>query len=254
MEFPTFALTDKVALVTGADKGIGQGIAVGLAHAGASVAITTRRLSRADETLRMIEAEGRLAHALELDVNQVKAMPSAVDEVVKRFGRIDILVNNAGYNFVQTPFEVTEEKWDEIYDTNVKGLFFMSQAVGKVMAAQGGGKIVNIASQAGVVAIEGRVTYCSSKAAVIHMTRVLAMEWARYKILVNAVAPTFVKTSLTAPMLEEPEFGAHVRKMIVLDRLGTPQDVAMAVIYMASPASDLVTGQTLLVDGGWTIH
>jgi NAD(P)-dependent dehydrogenase (short-subunit alcohol dehydrogenase family) len=254
MEFPTFALTDKVALVTGADKGIGQGIAVGLAHAGASVAITTRRLSRADETLRMIEAEGRPAHALELDVSQVKTMPSAVDEVVKRFGRIDILVNNAGYNFVQTPFEVTEEKWDEIYDTNVKGLFFMSQAVGKAMAAQGGGKIVNIASQAGVVAIEGRVTYCSSKAAVIHMTRVLAMEWARYKIWVNAVAPTFVKTSLTAPMLDEPEFGAHVRKMIVLDRLGTPQDVAMAVIYMASPASDLVTGQTLLVDGGWTIH
>ena len=254
MEFPTFALTDRVALVTGADKGIGQGIAVGLAHAGASVAFTTRRLSRAAETMRLIEEQSRPGQALELDVTQPKAMPAAVDEVVRRFGRIDILVNNAGYNFVQTPFDVTEEKWDEIFDTNVKGLFFMSQTVGRVMAAQGGGKMINIASQAGVVAIDGRVTYCSSKAAVIHMTRVLAVEWAPYRILVNAVAPTFVKTSLTAPMLDEPEFGEHVRRMIVLDRLGTPQDVAMAVVYMASPASDLVTGHTLLVDGGWTLH
>jgi NAD(P)-dependent dehydrogenase (short-subunit alcohol dehydrogenase family) len=253
MQVPSFDLTDKIALVTGGDRGIGQGIAVGLAQAGASVAVTTRHLSRAEETVRMVEALGRPAVAVELDVTDVSMIQPAVDQVLKRFGRIDILVNNAGYNFPQKPFDVTEEVWDAIYDTNVKGLFFVSQAVGQVMAAQGGGKIVNVASQAGLVAMPKRVTYCSSKAAVIHITRVLALEWAPYKILVNGVAPTFVKTALTAPMLDDPEFARYVNEMILLDRLGTPEDVAAAVIYLASAAADMVTGHTITIDGGWTI-
>lgn len=254
MEFPSFALDDKVALVTGGDKGIGQGIALALANAGAGVVFTTRQLARAEETVRLIQELGRPVLALELDVRDLTMMQRVVDGALTRFGHIDVLVNNAGYNFVQKPFEVTEEKWDEIYDINVKGLFFMSQTVGRVMGEQGGGKIINIASQAGFVAMPGRVTYCSSKAAVIHMTRVLALEWAPLGILVNAVAPTFIRTQLTAPMLDEPDFGRYVDDMILLGRLGTPQDVAGAVIYLASPAADMVTGHTLVVDGGWTIH
>jgi len=254
MDFPNFSLTDKVVLLTGGDKGIGQGIAVAMANAGANVAFTTRHLARAEETTQMIQDLGRTPMPLELDVTQVKSIRPVVEQAVERFGRIDILVNNAGYNVPLDPFDITEDVWDGLYDTNVKGLFFVSQAVGKVMAEQGGGKIVSIASQAGFVAMPKRVMYCSTKAAVIHITRVLAFEWAPLNILVNAVAPTFVRTPLTAPMLDDPDFAKYVDDMILLGRLGTPQDVAGAVIYLASSAADMVTGQTLLVDGGWTIH
>ena len=254
MRFPDFTLNGKVVLLTGGDRGIGQGVAVAMAHAGATVALTTRHLPRAAETIRGIEDEGQQGAAFELDVTQVSAIPSVVEQVVARFGHIDILVNNAGLNIPKAPFDITEEVWDTVYDTNVKGLFFVSQAVGKVMAVQGGGKMVNIASQAGIVAMPRRVIYCSTKAAVIHMTRVLALEWAPLNILVNCVGPTFVRTPLTAPMLDDPEFAKYVDDMILLDRLGTPEDVAGAVIYLASPAADMVTGHMLLVDGGWTIH
>jgi NAD(P)-dependent dehydrogenase (short-subunit alcohol dehydrogenase family) len=254
MTFPGFDLDGKVAFLTGGDKGIGQGIAAGLAKAGAHIAFTTRNMERAAETIAVIEDIGQPVMAAELDVTRLHTIQTVVDQIIGRYGRIDILVNNAGYNFAMQPFEVTEDKWDAIYDTNVKGLFFVSQAVGKVMASQGGGKVVNISSQAGFVAMPKRVAYCSSKAAVIHITRVLALEWAPLNINVNAVAPTFVKTELTAGYLADPEFGKYVKESILLDRLGTPEDVAAAVIYLSSPAADMVTGHTLLVDGGWTIH
>jgi NAD(P)-dependent dehydrogenase (short-subunit alcohol dehydrogenase family) len=254
MAFPSFDISGKVALVTGADKGIGQGIAVALAHAGARVGITTRRLERAAQSIKLIEEQGQPVVAAELDVTKLSMIQPAVDQVLQRFGRIDILVNNAGYNFTQTPFEVTEEMWDAVYDTNVKGLFFVTQAVGKIMAQQGGGKVINISSQAAFAAMPKRVAYCSSKAAVVHMTRVLAYELAQYHILVNAVAPTFVETELTRPFLADPGFHKFVMDSIVLDHLAQPEDVAGAVIYLASPAADMVTGHTLLVDAGWTIH
>jgi len=252
--FPSFDISGKVALVTGADKGIGQGIAVALAHAGAKVGITTRRLERAAQSIKLIEELGQPVVAAELDVTKLPMIQPAIDQVLQRFGRIDILVNNAGYNFTQTPFEVTEEMWDAVYDTNVKGLFFVTQAVGKIMARQGGGKVINIASQAAFAAMPKRVAYCSSKAAVVHMTRVLAYELAQYHIRVNAVASTFVETELTRPFLADPDFHKFVMDSIVFDHLAQPEDVAGAVIYLASPAADMVTGHTLLVDAGWTIH
>jgi NAD(P)-dependent dehydrogenase (short-subunit alcohol dehydrogenase family) len=252
--FPSFDISGKVALVTGADKGIGQGIAVALAHAGAKVGITTRRLERAAQSIKLIEELGQPVVAAELDVTKLSMIQPAIDRVLQRFGRIDVLVNNAGYNFTQTPFEVTEEMWDAVYDTNVKGLFFVTQAVGKIMARQGGGKVVNISSQAAFAAMPKRVAYCSSKAAVVHMTRVLAYELAQYHIRVNAVAPTFVETELTRPFLSDPDFHKFVMDSIVFDHLAQPEDVAGAVIYLASPAADMVTGHTLLVDAGWTIH
>ena len=254
MAFPSFDISGKVALVTGADKGIGQGIAVALAHAGAKVGITTRRLERAAQSIKLIEELGQPVVAAELDVTKLPMIQPAIDQVLQRFGRIDILVNNAGYNFTQTPFEVTEEMWDAVYDTNVKGLFFVTQAVGKIMARQGGGKVINIASQAAFAAMPKRVAYCSSKAAVVHMTRVLAYELAQYHIRVNAVASTFVETELTRPFLADPDFHKFVMDSIVFDHLAQPEDVAGAVIYLASPAADMVTGHTLLVDAGWTIH
>ncbi len=254
MAFPSFDISGKVALVTGADKGIGQGIAAALAHAGVSVAFTTRRLERAAQTVEMIEKQGQPALAVELDVTRLPMIQPAVEQAMQRFGRIDILVNNAGYNFTQTTFEVTEEMWDAVYDTNVKGMFFVTQAVGRIMAQQGGGKVVNIASQAAFAAMPKRVAYCSSKAAVVHMTRVLAYELAQHHILVNAVAPTFVETELTPPVprragVQQVRHGQH--------RVGSPGDAAgrgRGGVVPGLAGADMVTGHTLLVDAGWTIH
>jgi NAD(P)-dependent dehydrogenase (short-subunit alcohol dehydrogenase family) len=186
-----------------------------------------------------------------LDLGQVV---SAVEAVQTTLGRIDILVNNAGIG----PEEAAAEDWteadfDATFDLNVKGLFFASQAVARVMIGQGGGRIVNMSSQAGFIALPGEAIYCASKAAVSHLTKCHAVEWGRYGINVNAVAPTFVRTPGTAPALADPVFRADVEERIAaLHRIGEPVDVAGAVVYLASPASALVTGTTLMVDGGWT--
>ena len=175
------------------------------------------------------------------------------DEVVRRFGRIDILVNNAGVNVPKLAVDVTEADWDRVLDVDLKGVFFTTQAVAKkAMIPQGGGKVVNIASQMGVVGYVYRAAYCSAKAGVINLTRVLAFEWAKHKINVNSVAPTFVETPLTRPMFEDKAFKDDVLSRIPLGRLGKPEDVVGSVVYLSSAAADMVTGHTLLVDGGWT--
>ncbi|MGN6759551.1 MAG: SDR family NAD(P)-dependent oxidoreductase, partial [Thermomicrobiales bacterium] len=190
---------------------------------------------------------------LPLDLLQLDTIGAMVDQAVAHFGRIDILVNNAGINIQRMALDVTEDDWDKVLDVNLKGLFFTSQAVARVMVRQGtGGKIVNIASQMGVVGYIKRAAYCSSKAGVVNLSRVLAFEWAEYGIRVNCIGPTFVETPLTAPMFEDKAFRDDVLHRIPLGRLGKPEDVVGAVVYLASPASDMVTGHTLLVDGGWT--
>jgi NAD(P)-dependent dehydrogenase (short-subunit alcohol dehydrogenase family) len=251
--FPSFALDGQVALVTGAARGLGRAIALALADAGADIALGLRRSGTADDLVREIESMGRQALDVQLDVTDLAAIGPAVDAVVERFGRLDILVNNAGLGPSNLAEEVTEADFDITMDVNVKGLFFTSQAAGRVMIKQGSGRIVNLSSQAGFIALPTEAIYCASKAAVAHLTKCLAVEWGIHGITVNAVAPTFIRTDGTAEALADPEFEADVRERIAaLHRIGEPMDVAGAVVFLASPAASLITGATLLVDGGWT--
>ncbi len=238
--------------MTGSSKGIGRAIALALAHAGADVVVTSRGLADAEVVAREVENLGRSALACELEVRSRPSIEAMVQKVLGQLGRIDILVNNAGINIPQPAVEVTEEAWDAVLDTNLKGLFFCSQAVGRAMIERGqGGKIINVASQMGLVGGRLRSAYCASKGGVVQVTKVLAIEWAPHRINVNAVAPTFIRTPLTEPMFQDETFYRDVVSRIPWGQVGEPEDVAGAVIYLASPASDLVTGHTLLVDGGW---
>jgi NAD(P)-dependent dehydrogenase (short-subunit alcohol dehydrogenase family) len=251
--YPDFSLGGRVAVVTGAARGLGRTIALSLAHAGADVALALRDAADAGDLEAEIGAMGRRAVRVQMDVLDLGQIESAVRAIVAAFGRIDILVNNAGLGPENAAEDVNEPDYDLTFDTNVKGLFFASQAVGRVMIEQGSGRIVNLSSQAGFVALPGEAIYCASKAAVAHLTKCLAVEWGRHGINVNAIAPTFIRTPGTAAALADPGFEADVVERIAgLHRVGEPVDVAGAVVYLASPASALVTGTTLIVDGGWT--
>jgi len=244
----SFRLDEKVALVTGASRGLGAGIAVALREAGATVAGTSRRPESAAE---VAERLGTVPVVMEAaDVASVRA---GVDRVASELGRLDILVNNAGLNIPQGVLDVDEDSWDAVLDTNLKATFFAAQAAARhMMANREGGRIINIASQAGVVGIEERSAYCASKGGAVVLTKVLAIELAQYGITVNAVAPTFVATELTRSTLEDPAWRERVLSRIPLGRVGEVEDVAAATVYLASPAATMVTGHTLLVDGGWT--
>jgi 2-deoxy-D-gluconate 3-dehydrogenase len=252
--FSEFDLSGKVAVVTGAGRGIGYHIAIGLAKYGADLVICSRTISELEKTKEEIEKFGRKVLIQRMDVTQIPEVHAMVEESVKALGRIDVLVNNAGINIPQWAIDVTEEAWDRILHTNLKGLFFCAQAVGKVMINQKKGKIINVSSQAGSVGLLQRAAYCSSKGGVNLLTKVLAIEWAKYNINVNAIAPTFVETPFSKPMFEKEGFREYVLGNIPLGRVGRPEDVIGAVIYLASEASNLVTGHVLLIDGGWTAH
>jgi NAD(P)-dependent dehydrogenase (short-subunit alcohol dehydrogenase family) len=251
--YPDFALTDQVALVTGAARGLGRSIALALANAGAHVALGLRVAGTADDLVAEIESMGRRAFAVPMDVLDLQQVGPAVNTVVDQFGRLDILVNNAGLGPENPAVDVIEADFDLTFDTNVKGLFFASQAAGRVMIRQGYGRIVNLSSQAGFIALPTEAIYCASKAAVAHLTKCLAVEWGQYGITVNAVAPTFIRTDGTSEALADPAFEADVRERIAaLHRIGEPVDVAGGIVFLASPAASLITGVTLLIDGGWT--
>ncbi len=252
MKFPDFRLTGRIAIVTGASKGIGYGTALALADAGADVVVTSRDVARVEPVAAEIRAMGREVLPLALEVTSLASIDRMVDATLNRFGRIDILVNNAGINIPEPAVEVSEAHWDRVLDINLKGLFFCAQKVGKVMLQQGRGKIINISSQMGFVGGRLRAAYCSSKGGVVQLTKVLAIEWSDQGINVNGVAPTFLKTPFTAPMFEDKAFRQEVLSNIPLGRIGEVEDVLGAVIFLASSASDLVTGHTILVDGGWT--
>jgi 2-deoxy-D-gluconate 3-dehydrogenase len=252
LKYPDFSLTDRKAIVTGASMGIGYGTALALAHAGADVAVTSRSRSRVEPLAAEIRQMGRGAIALELEVASLESIEAMTQATVQHFGRIDILVNNAGINIPEEALQVTEEQWDRVLDTNLKGLFFCAQSAGKVMLEQGGGKIINIASQMGLVGGRLRSAYCASKGGVVQLTRVLAIEWSKHGLNVNAVAPTFLRTPFTAPMFEDEAFYGEVVGNIPLGRVGEVDDVLGAIVFLASSAADLITGHTLLVDGGWT--
>jgi NAD(P)-dependent dehydrogenase (short-subunit alcohol dehydrogenase family) len=252
-DYPSFDLTGRVALVTGAARGLGEAIALALANAGADVALGVRDLQTGPGPARAIEAMGRRALPLQMDVTRLDQVGKAVDDAVAHFGRLDILVNNAGLGPENPAEAVREEDFDLTLAVNLKGTFFASQAAGRVMIRQGYGRIVNLGSQAGLVALPGESVYCMTKAAISHLTRCLAVEWGKHGITVNAVAPTFIATPGTEPALADPQFRADVLERIAgLHRIGRPMDVAGAVVFLASPAASLITGDTILIDGGWT--
>lgn len=251
--FPNFDLSGQVALVTGAARGLGRAIALALAHAGADVALGLREVSTGESLAREIEALGRRALPLQMDVSRLDQISSAVEAAAAHFGRLDILVNNAGLGPSNLAENVNEADFDLTVAVNVKGTFFASQAAGRVMMRQRHGRIINLSSQAGLVALPTESVYCLTKAAICHLTKCLAVEWGQYNITVNAVAPTFISTPGTDEALADPAFRADVIERIAgLHRVGEPMDVAGAIIFLASPAAALITGDTLLIDGGWT--
>lgn len=253
MEYPRFELNGKVALVTGAARGLGRAISLALAHAGADVALGLRDVNADAGVTAEIRKMGRRALRLQMDVSQLEQIFQAVDDTVKEFGRIDILVNNAGIAPENLAENVREKDFDATLAVNLKGTFFTSQAAGRVMIGQKKGTIINMSSQAGFAALPTESVYCMTKAAIAHLTKCLAVEWGKYNITVNAVAPTFIHTPGTESVLADAAFRADtVERIAALHRIGEPMEVAGAVVFLASPAASLITGETILIDGGWT--
>jgi NAD(P)-dependent dehydrogenase (short-subunit alcohol dehydrogenase family) len=253
MEYPEFGLSGQVALVTGAARGLGRAIAVALAHAGANVALGLRDVNADSGVTAEIRRMGRRALPLQMDVSDMDQIRRGVDETVKEFGRIDILVNNAGVAPENLAENVREEDFDATLAVNLKGTFFASQAAGRVMIKQKKGTIINMSSQAGFAALPMESIYCMTKAAIAHLTKCLAVEWGNYGITVNAVAPTFIRTPGTEDFLSDPRrLLDTVERIAALHRIGEPMEVAGAVVFLASPAASLITGETILIDGGWT--
>ena len=252
-EYPRFDLAGQVSLVTGAARGLGRAIALALAHAGSDIALGLRDVSTGRDLLHEIQTMGRRALPLQMDVTHLDQIFRAVDQAAAYFGKLDILINNAGVAPENLAENYREEDFDLTLAVNLKGTFFASQAAGRVMIRQKNGRIINLSSQAGFVALPGESVYCTTKAAISHLTKCLAIEWGRHNITVNAVAPTFVNTPGTEEALGDPAFRADVvERIAALHRIGEPMEVAGAVVFLASPAASLITGSTILIDGGWT--
>ena len=251
---PRFDLDGKIVLVTGASRGIGRACALGCAGSGADMIVGVRKRGGRRGAGR--RDRGPRAAALLPSRWTSPISPRMRDAVAKAhqaFGRIDVLVNNVGLGPENLAENVTEADFDLTVDVNLKGTFFTTQAVGRLMIAQKSGRIINISSQAGSVTLKGEAIYCMTKAAINHLTRCLAAEWAPHGITVNSVAPTFIWTDGTRPSLADPGFHAHVLGHIPLGRIGDPIDVAGTVVFLASPAASLITGANILVDGGWSV-
>jgi NAD(P)-dependent dehydrogenase (short-subunit alcohol dehydrogenase family) len=249
---PRFALDGKVVLITGASRGIGRACALGCAGSGADMIVGVRNPEDGEALKAEIERHGRRALAVQMDLKDLNSVRSAIEAGHRAFGRIDVLVNNVGVGPENLAENVTEADFDYTVNINLKGTFFTTQAVAKLMKEQKSGRIINMSSQAGSVVLKGEPIYCMTKAAINHLTRCLAVEWAPYGINVNSVAPTFIWTDGTRPSLADPAFHAHVLGHIPLGRIGDPVDVAGTVVFLASPAASLITGANILVDGGWS--
>lgn len=248
-----FSVRDKVIIITGAGQGIGRVYAKGLAEHGARIAICDLNEENLKETEREFRDAGFDVFAQRVDVTSQKQIDVFVKAVVGYFGSLDALINNAGVLLRRLPEEMLESEWDFIMDTNVKGTFLFSQAVGKEMIKAGrGGKIVNVSSQAGVRAADRRLGYCTSKAAIIHFTRTLANEWGKYHINVNAIGPGYIKTAMNADLRSDPVRYDQMKKEVPLGDFGEPEDILGTLVFLCSVASNYVTGQTIFVDGGVT--
>jgi NAD(P)-dependent dehydrogenase (short-subunit alcohol dehydrogenase family) len=250
---PSFRLDGKTAIVTGASRGIGEAISFALGHAGANVVVASRDLTRLERVAEQIGSIGAQALAVQADICQPEDLARIVADTNEKFGAIDVLVNNAGVCYLEPALEVSRDTWDRTFDLNTRALFFLSQAVARQMVETGrGGKIINVASQLSVIGMERHASYCASKAAVHVLTKALALEWGKYGIHVNCIGPTFIRTEMSAPNLDDPARKADILGKMPIGRIGEPVDVAGAAVFLASTASDMITGELLLVDGGWT--
>jgi NAD(P)-dependent dehydrogenase (short-subunit alcohol dehydrogenase family) len=247
-----FRLYDRVALITGAATGIGQAVAATLAEAGAHVAVSDLPGVSLEKTRRMCGQHGGEVFPFAMDVRNLEQIRQVVAVVEKEFDHIDILVNNAGINRPTPGLEVEKDNWDDHFHTNVRGGFFCAQAVAKGMMKRKFGRIIFISSQSGLIGIPGQPVYCATKGALINLVRSLGIEWAKHGITVNSVAPTFVDTNLTHARLQNPEFLKFVLAKIPKGELATSEDVAYAVVYLASEEAGMVNCFNLSVDGGWT--
>jgi NAD(P)-dependent dehydrogenase (short-subunit alcohol dehydrogenase family) len=248
-----FDLEGRTALVTGASKGLGKAIVMALAAAGADVALYARNKEDLEAVKASVQALGRRAETFCVDVLDKRAVDESVKAGLEAFGHVDILVNNAGVNVRKPVLELTPEEWDLVIDTNLKGYFLMAQAVVPSMLARGSGKVINMASILGTVALPTQLAYASSKGGVIQMTKVMALEWAKQGVQVNAIGPTYFETPLVAQLRNDPERFNFIVDRTPMGRWGQPEELAGIVIFLASRASDFITGQTIFIDGGWTI-
>ena len=247
-----FDLSGKVAIVTGTSRGLGQYFARALAKAGADLVITSRKLSSLDQFKQEIESLGRRALAVQLDVLSQSDIENMVQATIKEYGKIDILVNNAGLNIRKPTTEVSSQDWDTVLNTNLKGSFFCAQAVAKEMIKRNYGRIISVGSCTCVFGMEGIAAYTASRGAILSMTRSLAAEWGKFGITVNVLAPGWFKTAQNAVLYENKEWVEYITDRIPLNRPGQPHDLDGAVIFLASDASEYITGQMIMIDGGFT--
>lgn len=243
----------KVVVVTGGNSGIGREIALEFSKLGSKVIAIGRNMDSLEKTKSLLDKNGEESSIIQLDISNIEEMRNKVENIYTKYNKIDVLINSAGINITKDAFDVTEEDWDKVLDTNLKAMFFMSQAVGEIMKENGGGKIINLASQMSFIGYVKRAAYGSSKGGVVQLTKALAVEWAKYNINVNAIAPTFVETKLTENMFEDEIFKKDVYSRILFDDLPKPSDIVGGVLYLSSDLSKYVTGETIKIDAGWTV-
>ena len=252
MSLKIFDLSDKVAMVTGSTRGLGEVTAMALAKAGADVAVCGRNTSDLERVSGSIRELGRKSAGFVFDVTSKSSVNKGVDQILKHFGKVDILVNNAGLNQRVPVLDFPEEAWDLILTTNLKGYFLVAQAVVPQMLERGYGKVINMSSILGKIALPHQLAYASAKGGVDQMTKVMAVEWARQGVRVNAIGPTYFETEMVKQIRDDPERFKFINERTPMGRWGYLPELEGIVIFLAAPASDFITGQTIYIDGGWT--
>ena len=246
-------LAGRKALVTGASRGIGRAIALAFAAAGADVGLVARTLTDLEKVAEEVRALDRVAVVARMDVTDASSVDAAVDEAYERLGGLDIMVNNSGVLTASHALDTTLEDWDRVMNTNLRGTFASCKAAGRYLTVQGSGKVINVASHFGLMASSGFSAYCASKAAILHLTRVLALEWARYGVQVNAIAPGYVMTDLSADVRADPTLESRILQRIPARRMADAAEIGPLAVLLGSSLSDYMTGSVLVIDGGQSV-